>query len=150
LRRQTLRAYEDAAFASQDLLSLQIEEAKNIYETAQAQYIQLRNVVLGAAIGGVLLALAVGWLIIRAIVRPAKQAIDVFQSIGEGRLDSEISIASDDEMGQILSNLKSMQELLSARLKEERALAEVNRRILDALEAVSGAVMISDADLEII
>ncbi|MBN1240178.1 MAG: Tar ligand binding domain-containing protein, partial [Gammaproteobacteria bacterium] len=150
LRRDTLPAYEDAAFASQDLLSLQIEEAKNVYEAAQAQYAELRNVTLGAAIGGVLLALAVGWLIIRAIVRPAKHAIDVFQSIGQGRLDSEVEIGSDDEMGQILSNLKSMQERLSTRLDEERRQAEANRRISDALESVSGAVMISDADLTII
>src|SRR5690606_40438756 len=40
---ETVRLYEDAAFASQDLLSLQIEDAKRIYEDAQNRYGEMRN-----------------------------------------------------------------------------------------------------------
>lgn len=148
--RQTIRLYDDAAFASQDLLSLQIEDAKRIYEDAQQRYGELRGTTIVAAAVGVILAIIIGFLIIRAIVGPAKHAVDVFQRIGQGELDSQIDIKSDDEMGQILYNLRSMQQQLAERLETERHQAAENRRVRDALEAVSGAVMIADAEFEII
>src|SRR5690606_36544187 len=147
---ETIRLYEDAAFASQDLLSLQIEDAKRIYEDAQARYGEMRTTTILALAFGVVLAGVIGLLIMRAIVRPAKHAAENFERIGEGKLDSEIEIRSDDEMGRILGNLRDMQQRLSERLEIERRQAAENRRIRDALEAVSGAVMIADSDLGII
>ena len=146
----TIRLYEDAAFASQDLLSLQIEDAKRIYEGAQERYGEMRNTTLIGSALGVALAIVIGLLIIRAIVRPAKHAAEIFERIGQGQLDSEIEINADDEMGRILRNLSDMQQRLAERLETERAQAAENRRIRDALEAVSGAVMIADADFGII
>ncbi|HEX6999716.1 MAG TPA: methyl-accepting chemotaxis protein [Gammaproteobacteria bacterium] len=150
LRDAALPAYQDAAYVSQDLLSMQIEEAKKVFDASNAQYTSLRNTALGTVLGGVLLAIAIGWLIIRAIVRPAQAAVAVFQRIGEGELDSEIRVSSDDEMGQILRSLDGMQTQLRERLAAERAAAAANRRVRDALEAVSGAVLIADADATII
>ncbi len=147
---RTIRLYEDAAFASQDLLSLQIEDAKRIYESAQESYGEMRNTTLIGSALGVALAIVIGLLIIRAIVRPAKHAAEVFERIGQGQLDSEIVIKSEDEMGRILRNLSDMQAQLAERLEAERSQAAENRRIRDALEAVSGAVMIADADFGII
>src|SRR5690606_22072012 len=147
---ETIRLYEDAAFASQDLLSLQIEDAKRIYEDAQARYGEMRTTTILALAFGVVLAGVIGLLIMRAIVRPAKHAAEIFERIGEGKLDSEIKIKADDEMGRILSNLRDMQQRLSERLEVERRQAAENRRIRDALEAVSGAVMIADPSLGII
>ncbi|HEX6993048.1 MAG TPA: methyl-accepting chemotaxis protein [Gammaproteobacteria bacterium] len=147
---ETIRLYEDAAFASQDLLSLQIEDAKKIYEGAQKSYGEMRSTTLVGSAVGVLVAIVIGLLIIRAIVRPAKHAAEIFERIGQGQLDSEIKIKADDEMGRILSNLRDMQQRLSERLEVERRQAAENRRIRDALEAVSGAVMIADPSLGII
>nr|MBO2514172.1 hypothetical protein [Gammaproteobacteria bacterium] len=147
---ETVRLYEDAAFASQDLLSLQIEDAKRIYEDAQNRYGEMRNTTIFGSALGVVLAIVIGLLIIRAIVGPAKHAAEVFERIGQGKLDSEIEIKNDDEMGRILANLRDMQRSLSDRLEFERRQAAENRRIRDALEAVSGAVMIADSGLKII
>jgi len=147
---ETIGLYEDAAFASQDLLSLQIEDAKRIYEGAQRSYGEMRYTTLVGSAAGVVLAIVIGLFIIRAIVRPAKHAAEVFERIGQGKLDSEIKIKADDEMGRILTNLRDMQQRLSERLEVERRQAAENRRIRDALEAVSGAVMIADSDLGII
>src|SRR5690606_16288736 len=101
---RTIRLYEDAAFASQDLLSLQIEDAKRIYESAQESYGEMRNTTLIGSALGVALAIVIGLLIIRAIVRPAKHAAEVFERIGQGQLDSEMEINADDEMVRILRN----------------------------------------------
>ncbi|HEY8519030.1 MAG TPA: methyl-accepting chemotaxis protein [Gammaproteobacteria bacterium] len=150
LRSAALPAYQDAADVSQDLLSSQIEEAKTLFDASEAQYTSLRNTGLGTLAGGVLLAIVIGWLIIRAIVRPAQAAVAVFERIGAGELDNEIPVTTDDEMGQIMRGLAGMQTQLRDRLAAERAAAAANRRVRDAVEAVSGAVLIADAEGTII
>lgn len=114
----------------------------------------------------------------RIISRPLKQAVDVSQAIANGKLDNAIQINSQDETGELLHALNNMQEQLTSqqaelerRMEEARKSAEeasrmaeeqskmaeenaraakVNGRIRQALDGVSSAVLMLDADLKFI
>lgn len=114
----------------------------------------------------------------RIISRPLKQAVQVSAAIANGKLNNHIQISSRDETGELLLALRNMQEQLLAqqaqlehRMEEARKSAEesnrmaaeqasmaeessriatVNGRIKQALDGVSSAVLMLDADLKII
>lgn len=56
---------------------------------------------------------AVGaWLITRSIIRPIDAAVKVAQTVAKGDLTSHIEVRSSDEIGQLLTALKTMNESL--------------------------------------
>lgn len=114
----------------------------------------------------------------RIISRPLKQAVEVSAAIANGKLNNRIEINSRDETGELLMALRNMQEQLleqqsqieqrmnesrrsaeessrmaveQSRMAEESArIATVNGRIKQALDGVSSAVLMLDADLQFI
>ncbi len=99
----------------------------------------------------VLFGLALSALITRAVVNPMTHAVSVFQSIATGRYDNRIELSGTDEPGQVLLALEEMQTQLR-RLKEEEtnAAATVSGRIRAALDHATSAMLVADANLEII
>jgi len=72
-----------------------------------------------ASIGGLVLGIlgalacvAFGWIVARAIAKPLRRAIATAQSVSRGQLDNRIQIDSDDECGQLLKAMESMQDQL--------------------------------------
>jgi methyl-accepting chemotaxis protein len=118
---------------------------------------RLHSQLRGATVNGVLLAvvvcfgLALSWLITRAMVNPMTHAVSVFESISTGRYDNRIELSGTDEAGQVLLALDEMQTKLR-RLKEAElnAAATVSGRIRAALDHASSAMLVADANLEII
>jgi methyl-accepting chemotaxis protein len=112
---------------------------------------------LALALLSVLGALLMSVFIQRLIVRSLNRAVDVFKAIGSGKLDSEIVVEAEDETGVVLRALGDTQKTLKANLEadqarsvEERKVAAVNTRIKQALDAVSGSVMLADNEFNII
>ena len=99
----------------------------------------------------VLFGLALSALITRAVVHPMTHAVSVFKSIATGRYDNRIELSGTDEPGQVLLALRDMQAKLR-RLKEEEtnAAATVSGRIRAALDHATSAMLVADANLEII
>ena len=99
----------------------------------------------------VLFGLALSALITRAVVNPMTHAVSVFESISTGRYDNRIELSGSDEAGQVLLALQEMQAKLR-RLKEEEtnAAATVSGRIRAALDHATSAMLVADANLEII
>ena len=99
----------------------------------------------------VLFGLALSALITRAVVNPMTHAVSVFDSISTGRYDNRIELSGTDEPGQVLLALDEMQNKLR-RLKEaeSNAAATVSGRIRAALDHASAAMLVADANLEII
>ena len=104
---------------------------------------------LGIVLVCLLMALASAFFIIKAITNPLGKAIRIFGSIEEGDYNSEINVQSNDEMGQLLSALKVMQETLR-RQQEESDLFEENTRIRQGLDNVDASVMISNTEHEVV
>jgi len=74
--------------------------------------------VLGLAALGFGIAFAV-WLA-RSIVRPLRQAVQVAQAVAGGDLTSRIDVSSNDELGELLEALKTMNDNLGNMVNEVR------------------------------
>jgi len=105
------------------------------------------NIVLGVL---VLLSMGGVLLITGSITKPLNRAIEIAGSIADGKLDNPIEVKTKDEVGQLLSALKTMQENLKEQIETERKHAAETNRIKVALDHVSGNVMVADADNNII
>ena len=129
---------------------------------AEADLIAIRNaesqktgeMTTNVTVLGTLLALVLGALatffIARNITSTLKQAGDIANRIAEDDLDTEIIAKSDDELGALIKGLAAMQDKLKTRTQKERKAAAENNRVRQALDNVSGNVMILDNSLDII
>ncbi|MGN0858641.1 MAG: methyl-accepting chemotaxis protein, partial [Stenotrophomonas sp.] len=71
----------------------------------------------------VLLAIALGWVISRAIVTPLHSASRVAHAIARGKLDNPIQVQSNDESGQLLRSMAQMQDQLGKVINAQREMA---------------------------
>ena len=99
------------------------------------------------ALGG---ALALARLVRVSLSRPLTRAVDVFEHISQGRYENQIDTHRDDEAGQVLQALATMQEKLRAQIENERAVAAENSRVRHALDKASTCVVLADAQHRII
>lgn len=150
LTRVALPLFEDLIDSVTDLMSYKNTVADETFAAGQARVNRDLVAVSAVVLISLLLSGLLGWLVARAVVRPANRALTVFNAIGEGKLDSEIDIESDDEMGQILAGLRDMQTTLRDKLAAEREAAAHSKRTSDALDAVSDSIMVADADYRIV
>ena len=105
------------------------------------------SIVLGIL---VLLSMGGALMITGSITKPLNRAIEIAGAIASGKLDNTIDIKTKDEVGQLLSALKTMQENLKEQIETERRHAAETNRIKVALDNVSGNVMVADAGNNII
>jgi len=94
------------------LLELQGNVAAEEYASAQSDF-NTMFVITGFAVGlGVLIALIIGVMLIRAIVVPLDKAIAVADAVASGDLTSRIDVNSTNETGRLLHALKQMNDNL--------------------------------------
>lgn len=106
-----------------------------------------RLIMLGGVVLALLLAAFLYWLINKLIVKPLQQKVlPVFGELAEGRYDSQLEIGANDEVGQLLQGLQSMQIQQGFNVDESRRLANDNLRIRMALDCVSANLRIADDD----
>ncbi|MDQ2820358.1 MAG: methyl-accepting chemotaxis protein [Pseudomonadota bacterium] len=87
---------------------------------AQVTFDQSRNLIVGAAVLAVLLAIAAAIIITRSIVRPLHAAVNVARTVAAGDLTSTIHVTSNDETGQLMQALKDMNTSLQTMVGEVR------------------------------
>ena len=134
----------------QELMQLQMNIAKEVYETAQSRYDNIRNIAISLILMGIALALWQGFTLIRAIVRPLNAAIVYFGKIAQGHYNNGIDIESHDELGKVMAALKAMQIKCGFDCAEIKRIADEHLRIKVALDNVSTGVMIADNTRNII
>ena len=104
-------------------------------------------VMLGGVILSLVLAAFLYWLINKLIVKPLQQKVlPVFNELAEGRYDSRLEIGANDEVGQLLQGLQSMQIQQGFNVAESERIANNNLRIQIALNCVSANLRIADDD----
>ncbi len=133
--------YEPVADGIQNLMQLQIDVAKQEFETGQLRYADIRNVSIGLIAAGIILAIWLGITLIRSILRALTGAVE---QIAKGNYTDVIEIERYDEVGKVLEVLKSMQIKLGFDMAESRRVAEESLRIKIGLDNVSTGVMIAD------
>lgn len=78
----------------------------------------------------------------RGLTEPLVEAIKVAKSIANGKLDNEINRNNSNEIGQLLLALGNMQDNLNERTKATERELGINTRIKQALDNVSGNIMV--------
>ena len=110
------------------------------------------NVLMQIGVSLVLLLIAGvgGFMLMRNVLGTVAQAAGVADAISNGKLNNEINVTANDELGQLLGSLQVMQKNLSDNIEKERTAAAESGRVKQALDSVSANVMISDTDLNIV
>ncbi|MBK1722867.1 methyl-accepting chemotaxis protein [Thiocystis violacea] len=118
-----------------------------VTEAVRAQILSVVGIGLGI---GAALVLLLGWITGRLVVRPLRDLVGKFAAIGGGDYDQVIDEAREDEVGQALKGLASMQSKLKTDMTEARRVATESLRIRYALDSVASNVMLSMPDGEIV
>ncbi len=90
-----------------------------------------------------------GLIVSNSMITQIKQALHIAEQIAKGNLENSIIIESNDETGQLLNALKTMQFNLQEG-NSAREEAAVTGRIKQALDKVTSSVMITNPDGKII
>ena len=133
-----------------NLIQLQLDTGKTEYEGAQSRYSTFRNISIAVILLGVALAIWIGFILIRSIVKPLNAAVGYFEQIASGNFNNTIDVEDENEIGQVLHSIKSMQIKLGFDVAETNRIANENLRIKIALDNVSTNVMIADNNRNII
>ena len=118
--------YKNANLKANILLQKIGEIAKSNYKEDTERFARIRNILIFGTILGILFASIAAILLIRSIVRPLNKAVTHFKNISEGNMNENISVSSQDEIGQVLSELASMQGRLKIMISELDQLARTD------------------------
>ena len=146
------KAGELFALAKQDLdrlVAIQVKEAKAEYDAAERQYVIVIGIAVAILITGLLLGGFLSRQTIRAIVRPIERLNGAMLNITQGKLDSQIPVERDDEIGVALRNLQTVQAIVRfdrEELKATEKRAAVQRRsdmvrLADGFEGAVGEII---------
>ena len=118
--------YKNANLKANILLKKIGEIAKSNYKEATERFARIRNILIFGTILGILFASIAAILLIRSIVRPLNKAVTHFKNISEGNMNENISVSSQDEIGQVLSELAAMQGKLKILISDLDQLARTD------------------------
>ena len=111
---------------------------------------KLENMMAVIAVLSIIVIFIVTWFMANAIASPLKYVVKVFRQIGEGNYDNKIVVRSNDEIGEVLTELNTMQIRLDKDISTARDQAVKSNRIKTALDVASTNVMMADANNNII
>jgi len=95
------------------LIKLQLDVAKQEYDTAIVRYDRTRLIAMAFIIAGLAFAVLFSLFLIRGISRSLKHAIDVSDAVAHGNLTYAIDSHGKDEVAQLMQSLSSMQDNLA-------------------------------------
>ncbi|MET4676422.1 MULTISPECIES: methyl-accepting chemotaxis protein [unclassified Luteibacter] len=102
------------------LIEAKREEASEIYATESSQYALIRTLSIGSLAIGLAICLLIGVLVIRSVIRTLNEAVDIANKISEGKLGHDVKVTRTDELGQLQSAFRAMDERLSDIVTEVR------------------------------
>ena len=117
--------YDEALLTSTETVNLATKKAQNLLETS-------RWLVLIYGIVALILAVSAGLLISRSIYVPLLKLKAAVDEIGRGKLDTQIKIKSNDEIGQLATSFKKM---LNDLKMTTTSIDNLNREIIDRKKA---------------
>ncbi|HUU19921.1 MAG TPA: ATP-binding protein [Sedimentisphaerales bacterium] len=117
--------YDEALSSSTEAVNLATKQAQNLLKTS-------RWLVLIFCVVALILAVGAGLLISRSIYVPILKLKAAAAEIGKGKLDTQIEIRSNDEVGQLAASFKKM---LTDLKKTTTSIDNLNREIIDRKKA---------------
>ena len=107
------------------LIALQLDVSRQESERAQAHFVSMRNTVIAVLLLGIAVAFIAAGILVRAIVRPLNQAVNMAKEIAAGNLTADILVKSSDEMAQMQHALNVMRKSLTNIISGVRRNAEM-------------------------
>ena len=80
-----------------------------------ATYASARNTIVAASIAALVAGILLAITLARSITRPLRNAVAIAKAVRDGQLDNQIDVTGEDETGELLSSLDSMQNALRER-----------------------------------
>ena len=128
------------------LSKMKEENAKGAADLATEVYLSSRSLMIGLAVGGVLVGMLFGVLISRSITKPLGESVRVANQLAEGDLTAKIEVRSKDEVGQLMLAMQTMVAKLAQVIGDVRSSADA---LSSASEEVSAtAQSLSQATTE--
>jgi methyl-accepting chemotaxis protein len=122
------------------LQEIEVQGAEQDTADARAAYENARLLIIIVIAVAILLALVMAVSLSRMLTRPLHQTVEILEGLAEGRLDQEIVVHANDEVGQMAAALKTA----LARLREAmRTIAQDSQSLAassEELSAVSGTM----------
>ncbi|TFW21764.1 HAMP domain-containing protein [Massilia arenosa] len=126
--------------AVNDLIQLQLDEAKKERERSEGNFEFIRMFCLAGVAFGLVLAAVIGAAVVRGIVQPLNKAVDLAKAVAEGDLTRDIVATSQDETGDLMRALETMNAGLA------RIVARV-RAGTDTIATASSQIAVGNLDL---
>ena len=102
------------------LVDAQRADAKQIYDDQVSRFKLIRSFSIFALLAGLAVAAAMALLMMRSIMNALGVAVKVANEIAGGRLGHDIQVRSKDELGDLLTALRTMDDRLSNIVGEVR------------------------------
>jgi signal transduction histidine kinase len=100
---------------------------------------QINQALWIAAFGGVLIAILLGFIITRSLTRPIRELTHAAHKMAQGKLEQEIPIRSQDELGELTQAFNQMSvELTKANQARKQMTADVAHDLRNPLTVISG------------
>jgi signal transduction histidine kinase/HAMP domain-containing protein len=119
-------------------------------EASDTAYTHSRWIVIGFALGSILLALILGYAISWSVVGPVQQMDTRFQQIALGDFSQRVEVPNRDELGTLAANLNRMSEELGRLYQQLEARTGELARSVEELKALGdvGQAVSSTLDLQ--
>jgi len=101
--------YNDVMTRGDALLDHLSKSGDQDFQAAQQRFSVISSAAVGGTLVGLLLVAVFGAFLIRAIVGPIRRAIGHFDRISQSVLTDDIDISRQDEAGQLMNSLATMQ-----------------------------------------
>ncbi|WP_426801509.1 methyl-accepting chemotaxis protein [Xanthomonas campestris] len=134
-----------AALIAEDNRLAQAAKAKA--ESVHATSVTLTVLVVLIGVAG---GLGLAFLFARAIVRSMRGAVATASEIAGGKLDGQINVQGQDEVGELMRAMQRMQRDLRERIERDQQVANENLRIRIALDKSSTGLFITDTERKLI
>jgi len=105
---------------------------------------------VGMALSIILLSVVLSVVVMRSITTTLKKLLAVASNISDGNFDNDIEVKSQDELGSLLNEFKSLQIRLGNDLSTAQDKSTESSRIKTALDSASTNVMMADNNYNII
>jgi methyl-accepting chemotaxis protein len=130
-------AYETAVRALSERQGMMGAEAREAVRQAYSTGVTWLAMfaVLALALGA-----ALAWVLTRSITRPLRAAVAVANAVAQGDLSTRVEVASNDETGELMAALKTMNENLNGLVARVRSGA-------DSIATAAGEVSAGNQDL---
>ncbi|KAF1004320.1 MAG: Methyl-accepting chemotaxis protein I [Luteibacter sp.] len=102
------------------LIEAKRDEAAAIFEKETSQYKTIRALSIASLLIGLVICLAIAVLVIRSVIRTLSQTVAIAHEIAAGKLGHDIQVTRTDELGQLQSAFRAMDDRLAAIVTEVR------------------------------